>query len=441
MIPIRLAGLWMPALALSLTLVAAARADIIWLKSGGRVEGLVADSGDSYEVTTKSGGKVTVAKDQVDRIEKKPFTPDPPKAKPPAVKPDPPEGPAGGDPLGPVYVNSLVGFSIRPPAGWRTAPSPSKGAQVTFLGPMETPGHVKLDVMVVAFEGGIHTLADSWRQALAKAFGGYESEAPAACTLDTIPAFRFSGTFSWDGRPMTNWIHICAGEGKTRFVLNAMAPQMRADEVAHPVELSVQSFRLVAPPQIPEEQREAYELHFNKAYALMGQAKREEAVTEFQEALKAWPDSLEARQNLASLYLDMDQLDRCAAQYEELVHRSPEDARFAYNLGTVRLRQKKYPESIAAFQTALEHDPGSVDIRVNLAVAQTSAGRLDDAVKSLMKAQELDPASAAIPYNLGQVYLLQGRKEQAREAFQRALVLDPNHKGAMSAIEQMRKEK
>lgn len=432
-------------MALSLFLAAAwaailpgpmARADIIWLKNGGRVEGLVADKGDSYEITTKAGGKVTVPKDKVDHIDKKPFTPDPPKPpanEDPGKNPEPPD-PGAGEPLGPIYTSSLGGFSIRPPRGWRTASPPSKGAQVTFLAPMELPGHVKLDVMAVNFDGGIHTLAATWRDGLVKAFGGYESSDPAACTLGSLSAFHFSGKFTWDQRPMRNWIYVCAGEGKVRFILNAMSPEPRGDEVAPQVELSVQSFHLVEPPKIPDEKREAYELHFNKAYALMGQAKREEAVAEFQEALKAWPDSLDARQNLASLYLDLEQLDRSAAQYEELAHRAPEDARFSYNLGTIRLRQKKYPEAIAAFRSALEHDPGNVDTRVNLAVAETSAGKLDDAVKTLTKAQELDPAAASIPYNLGQVYVLQGRMDLARKAFERALVLDPNHKAAKEAL-------
>lgn len=58
---------WLAALLLAGLLPAALRADIVYLKSGGTIEGKVIDAGNSYRVITQNG-ELTIAKSQVLKI-------------------------------------------------------------------------------------------------------------------------------------------------------------------------------------------------------------------------------------------------------------------------------------------------------------------------------------------------------------------------------------
>ena len=71
-----------------LTLVTGARADEVYLKSGGKLTGTVTDLGDKIKVTTLKDFSATISKDQIERIVKvkvkaAPVTPKPKKSPPP----------------------------------------------------------------------------------------------------------------------------------------------------------------------------------------------------------------------------------------------------------------------------------------------------------------------------------------------------------------------
>jgi len=152
------------------------------------------------------------------------------------------------------------------------------------------------------------------------------------------------------------------------------------------------------------------------AESLEAQERRSEAEREYQAALDASPDLLEALLGLARLRrirLDCEGAKTLYARAEAV--RPTFEA--AYGIGACLLREQAHEAARAQFEKALARDPRSVVALVGAGSALLGLNRASEALVPLERAVAIEPAMDDGWYVLGRAYQAAGRREQAQRAF------------------------
>lgn len=186
-------------------------------------------------------------------------------------------------------------------------------------------------------------------------------------------------------------------------------------------------------------------------------SKNKEALESYSLALNLTPYSITMLLNRASLYLEMDYLDKAYLDYcnvIDLENQNPEALQFrAY----IYMRRREYQEARNDYQRLLEAKPGDKTARIGMAMAnqklmryrealeelnrlivdypkdasllkaraelEVDMGSLEMALLDLENAAKLAPNDADIYVFCGEIYLAQERKREAYVAFEKAIEL------------------
>jgi tetratricopeptide (TPR) repeat protein len=163
-----------------------------------------------------------------------------------------------------------------------------------------------------------------------------------------------------------------------------------------------------------------------------------QAVTEYQAALRIKPDYVRAHTDLGSAFAKLGRLSDAIAEYRAALAVEPDLAIPHNNLGNAYAQLGLWEQAISEYGTALRLDPEYRDARRNLAEAEYNLGlALAKAGRGVEAAAHLEAALRARPdypeahNNLG-VVLSQdsGRLSEAIGHFEAALRIDPNYADA-----------
>jgi tetratricopeptide (TPR) repeat protein len=124
-------------------------------------------------------------------------------------------------------------------------------------------------------------------------------------------------------------------------------------------------------------------LHLQLGRVLVGEKKNDDAMVEFQAALKVSPKDPDAQRELADLYASAGKNDLAEVAYRPLVAASPNDPELHRSLGRALLLQKKFPEAQQEFLVAVRLKRDSPDAYVDLAFAASENKNYDLAVRAL----------------------------------------------------------
>lgn len=138
----------------------------------------------------------------------------------------------------------------------------------------------------------------------------------------------------------------------------------------------------------------------NLAKALSEQGRVQEAVEQYDAALRLDPDRAVTRTSLGGALLRLNRIEEARGHLEEAVRRDPADARARTNLGLVRAREGRRGEARAEYAEAIRLNPESVDAMTNLATLEFEAGRADEAMRLLERALAIDPTNETARFNL-----------------------------------------
>ncbi|MCX6538876.1 MAG: tetratricopeptide repeat protein [Acidobacteria bacterium] len=163
---------------------------------------------------------------------------------------------------------------------------------------------------------------------------------------------------------------------------------------------------------------------------LASQGRLDEAIGQYEEAIRIAPAGAEYYYNLGFLRMRKGQVAEAGTQYAFAVRLNPRHVGARVGLGAVLARQGKLDEAIAQYTEALHLEPGHVLARTNLGLALLEQGRPTEARRACDEAVRLDPASADARGCLGMVYARQGRYEEAAAAFAEAMRLRPGFEDA-----------
>ena len=124
-------------------------------------------------------------------------------------------------------------------------------------------------------------------------------------------------------------------------------------------------------------------IHLQLGRVLVAQSKKDDAIAEFQTALKLAPADSDAQRELVDLYVSAGKNDLAEPIYRTLLSAHPKDAELHRGLGQALLRQKKFPEAQQEFSTALELKRDWPEIYVDLAFTASENKNYELTIRAL----------------------------------------------------------
>jgi tetratricopeptide (TPR) repeat protein len=181
-------------------------------------------------------------------------------------------------------------------------------------------------------------------------------------------------------------------------------------------------------------------IELQKVRSFMRSAERALALQEngeaeqfFIQALTIHPQSVDARAQLAKLYLTTGRYAKAEALYKELLQ-TREDVSFFSNLGLAYYNQEKYVDACHAYQEALNRDPQMPERSAALGRACIAARRFEDAAPLLEKALSRLSKDTELMHMLAECYIQMQLKEKAEETYRRINKIEPYNEGVKEKI-------
>jgi tetratricopeptide (TPR) repeat protein len=161
------------------------------------------------------------------------------------------------------------------------------------------------------------------------------------------------------------------------------------------------------------------------AYAELGRI--DEAIKEYQTALKLDHNYAEAHNFLGIAYASQGRLDEAIKEYQTAITIKPEYAEVHNNLGIAYANQGRLDEAIKEYQAALKISSNNVETHNNLGLAYETRGRINEAIKEYQAAIKIKPDYVEPHNNLGIVYANQGKIDEAIKEFKAVIEIKPDY--------------
>ena len=152
------------------------------------------------------------------------------------------------------------------------------------------------------------------------------------------------------------------------------------------------------------------------------------------DCLKVKTDYFGAHYNLGLALATRGRTDEAIAEYEKALRIQPASAETYYNLGNAFAERGLVDEAIARYQAALALKSDYAEAHDNLGIALASRGRIDEAIWHYRKTLEIKPDDAEADNNLGAVLLACGRTGEAIAAYRRAVEVKPGSPEARKVL-------
>ncbi len=164
----------------------------------------------------------------------------------------------------------------------------------------------------------------------------------------------------------------------------------------------------------------------NYGIALAEKGRFEDAILQYQEALRAWPKSATAHVNWGAALAHQGKFPEAIGHYTEALRLIPDYALAHGNMGRALAQIGRIDEAIAHYKEALKIDPSLADVHLNLAILLLKKGQHGQALQHYQMVLQLDPHSAKSPINMGAALAEEGRLDEAIGYFNEALRIDPD---------------
>ena len=148
--------------------------------------------------------------------------------------------------------------------------------------------------------------------------------------------------------------------------------------------------------------------------------------------------NLVAREDLANLYVEINEAEKANGLYEELLLVLPGDVgvlnNYAYALASLNIDLERALDMVnLALKT--EKSAAYYDTKAWILYRQN---KYNQALKWIKKALEYEDVSTDVYFHQGHILIALNKTEEAKSAFQAALKLDPNNTDIMNALEELK---
>jgi Flp pilus assembly protein TadD len=161
----------------------------------------------------------------------------------------------------------------------------------------------------------------------------------------------------------------------------------------------------------------------NLGLLLQQEGRVEEAIVEYEHAVREHPDEADLLDNLAIALAGVGRTTEAIAHWRRALALAPERAGTHGNLGNTLAATGDLAGAIAEYETALRLDPTHADVLNNLGNVLAMQGRQAEALARYQAAIRADPRFAQAHENLGKLYLAAGRGADAAHEFRAAITL------------------
>ncbi len=173
-----------------------------------------------------------------------------------------------------------------------------------------------------------------------------------------------------------------------------------------------------------------YAAHFNLGAVLQTQAKHEEAIQNFQQALQVRPDSFITLTNLGFSWQALGKNETAMDFFQQAIKLNPDYVNARYNLANLLLLQERATEAIQHLQAILKITPNDAGVYNSLGSAYGMLNNRANAEESFRQSVQFQAENADAHANLAFMLALQGKFEEAMTQYETALKLNPNNAAA-----------
>ncbi len=147
--------------------------------------------------------------------------------------------------------------------------------------------------------------------------------------------------------------------------------------------------------------------HFAKASSLVQQGKNNEAIAEFESALRVNPRMVMAHIDLIALYGGLGEKDKAERHFRQAVELDPGWAEAYYNWGLLLARAQS-SEAVDAFRKAIAVNPHYADAHIRLGLLLDETGHWAKAQESFQRALDDQPSNRESRFLLGRSLIRTG---------------------------------
>lgn len=160
----------------------------------------------------------------------------------------------------------------------------------------------------------------------------------------------------------------------------------------------------------------------------------DDAISHFQAAAKANPDSDDVKFDLADAYFRKGTYSDALDVAQKVSPAGQQDDAYLALLGDIYAHAGDPARAIAIFQSAIDRNPDNDQYYLSVTLVQLRQGDVNSAEKILQKGLARVPSSGKILWGLGLVSVLRGNTAQAAQRFERAVELLPEWAGSYSTL-------
>jgi tetratricopeptide (TPR) repeat protein len=167
------------------------------------------------------------------------------------------------------------------------------------------------------------------------------------------------------------------------------------------------------------------------------EGRMDEAIANFEQALRVSPDYWIALENLGNAYRQQERWDQARQTLERALAARPNDAAANYNLAMVFAQTDDAERADRYLRRALELRPAYPEALNNMGILYLRTGRRDQAVAEFEQCIRVAPEFDQSYLNLARVYRIEGSNGKARAMLQELLKQHPDHAQAQNALRQL----
>jgi len=165
--------------------------------------------------------------------------------------------------------------------------------------------------------------------------------------------------------------------------------------------------------------------HLQLGEALRLQERFAESLEEVRETLRLAPSSAPAHTDLGFL-LDLQRNDEAISEYQAALKLDPDYLEAHNYLAIALARQGKIPEAVEQFQQVTRIDPDSVLGYYNLGIALADMEKDDESAEAFRQAVRVNPNHFNARYNIADLFRLEGKFDESVKQFREYLRLAPD---------------
>ncbi len=160
---------------------------------------------------------------------------------------------------------------------------------------------------------------------------------------------------------------------------------------------------------------------------LAKRGRNDEALREFETALKILPNFADARESYGEMLARTNDMDGAIREFRRAVQADPRLASAHNRLGCALLLRGEIDEAVRSLRESLRLEPGDAEVHNNLASAFAHSRRPDKAIAEYEEALRLQPDLGEAHFGLGKLRAARGENEAALRELRAAASLEPKN--------------